>query len=188
MTSGNMKLPKSTLNFSLPPVVTCPGSTPKCRKFCYAKKAERQYPNVRIAWARNLEESKKDSFINTISSQIKRSRTVETIRIHASGDFYEETYFRKWLEIARSFPDLTFYAYTKVVTLGTIARPANFILMLSDDDNLYEQQWNHFTGVATVTLQKDQPPKNFFVCPGKCGPCKACYSNTKNKRITFEEH
>ena len=188
MTTGNMKLPKSTLNFSLPPVTTCPGSTAKCRKYCYARKAFRQYPSVRTAWNRNFEETKKDSFVETISTQIKNSRTVETVRIHASGDFYTEAYFRKWLDIAASFPALTFYAYTKVTTVGAIKRPANFILLLSDDDNNYQSIWDQFTGVATVTLHGDQPEPNFFVCPGKCGACKACYNKTKNKRITFLEH
>ena len=89
MTKGNMKLPTSTLNFSLPPVKTCPGSTPECRKHCYALKAQRQYPNVRTAWSRNLDQAKEDSFVTTISEQIKGSRTVKQVRIHTSGDFFD---------------------------------------------------------------------------------------------------
>ena len=35
------------------------------------------------------------------------------IRIHASGDFFDEKYFLAWCEIARQKPDIIFYAYTK---------------------------------------------------------------------------
>lgn len=188
MTRGNHKLPTSTLNFSLPPVTTCPGSTAECRKFCYAKKAFRQYKNVRTAWIRNLEESKKDSFIKTISDQIKNSRTVKTIRIHTSGDLYSEEYYNKWIQIAKAFPKLTFYAYTKVVTMGKIKRPKNFILLLSDDHKIFKNYWKFFDGIATVTRRGDTPDKGFFVCPGSCRSCHYCYDDTKNKKVTFEEH
>ena len=44
---GNRKLPKTTLIFNLPAIESCPASTEECRKWCYARKAERQYPVVK---------------------------------------------------------------------------------------------------------------------------------------------
>jgi hypothetical protein len=44
---------------------------------------------------------------------------VETIpadcqfRIHVSGDFFHVDYIRKWIEICKRRPDVTFYAYTR---------------------------------------------------------------------------
>jgi len=35
------------------------------------------------------------------------------IRIHVAGDFFNQTYFDAWIEVAKSKPDFLFYAYTK---------------------------------------------------------------------------
>lgn len=35
------------------------------------------------------------------------------IRLHVAGDFFNQTYFDAWLEVARNNPDKLFYAYTK---------------------------------------------------------------------------
>lgn len=188
LSKGNKKLPTSTLIFNLPAVKTCPNSTPQCRKWCYARKAERMYPNVLPFRNRNHETSKQIDFVSLIHSELGRSRTVKQVRIHESGDFYSEEYYNKWLSIARLNKDLTFYAYTKVVTLGTIKRPDNFILILSDDDKLLKGQWHYFEGVATVTPKGAATDKSFFTCPGSCKTCDYCYNPTVNKRVTFEVH
>jgi len=47
----------------------------------------------------------------------KRYRGGKYVRIHDSGDFYSEEYLKAWLDIAQSVPDVTFYCYTKEVSL-----------------------------------------------------------------------
>ena len=37
------------------------------------------------------------------------------IRVHVSGDFYNETYFNAWLQVARNNPSLIVYGYTKQI-------------------------------------------------------------------------
>jgi hypothetical protein len=37
------------------------------------------------------------------------------IRLHVSGDFFNQTYFDAWLLVAQRNPDILFYAYTKSV-------------------------------------------------------------------------
>ena len=50
-----------------------------------------------------------------MSSLIKQSipSNAEVIRIHVSGDFYNQRYFDGWLDVARMMPQIRFYAYTK---------------------------------------------------------------------------
>jgi hypothetical protein len=51
------------------------------------------------------------------------------VRIHDSGDFFDIAYLARWLEIARTRPEVLFYAYTKEIEMLRLVRPdipANF--------------------------------------------------------------
>jgi len=50
-----------------------------------------------------------------MSDLIKQSipSDADVIRIHVSGDFYNQKYFDAWLDVARMMPHIRFYAYTK---------------------------------------------------------------------------
>lgn len=136
-TNGNRKLKNdATTRFiiwNLPAVKTCPFRTAMCEKSCYARKAERVYPQVLPSRERNYEESLRATFVEdmifTINSTIfdargrmrKAYRGKQIVfRIHESGDFYNYEYTRKWLEIMRYYedriPQLTFVAYTKSIS------------------------------------------------------------------------
>ena len=39
--------------------------------------------------------------------------TLDVIRIHVGGDFFNQKYFDAWLEVAKRYPNKIFYAYTK---------------------------------------------------------------------------
>lgn len=108
ISKGNSKT--ECYSFDLPAIETCPGSTAECRKDCYAANLMRIYKNVDAKYRRNLEITYHPEFVRYM---------VETIpadcqfRIHVSGDFFHADYVRKWIEIARARPDVTFYAYTR---------------------------------------------------------------------------
>jgi len=68
---------------------------------------------------------RKDNF-----DQLRRLRTVGSIyklisasipkdigicRIHVAGDFFKQAYFDGWIEVAKSLPNVLFYAYTKAL-------------------------------------------------------------------------
>lgn len=56
------------------------------------------------------------------------------VRIHDSGDFFTADYLKAWLRIAKQFPDILFYAYTKEVSMfRTHAQdaPVNFRYVFS---------------------------------------------------------
>ena len=58
----------------------------------------------------------------------------QSVRIHSSGDFFNQKYFDMWLEIAKENPTIEFWAYTKslqywVNRINDI--PSNLILTAS---------------------------------------------------------
>lgn len=50
-----------------------------------------------------------------------------TIRIHVAGDFINYNYFKAWCEVAKRFPDIIFYAYTKSLPYWVKARDNGII-------------------------------------------------------------
>jgi hypothetical protein len=115
--------------FNLPAGFTCPQASeclmkadretgkmtngPAQRFRCYAAAAER-FPAVRDARWRNLEALKNSKdIVSLINSQIPKN--ADRIRIHGSGDFFKQSYFDAWLEIARLNPEKLFWAFTKSV-------------------------------------------------------------------------
>ncbi len=104
---------------------------------CYAASAER-FPAVREHRWKNFELVK-----NGGKPQIPKD--CNAIRIHASGDFFNQKYFDLWLEFARENPSVEMWAYTKslnywVNRLGNI--PKNLILTASyggKQDDLIEK-------------------------------------------------
>jgi hypothetical protein len=104
---------------------------------CYAASAENLFKNVRISRWRNFEALRKALTREAMRDLIVRSmpkRGVKLCRVHSSGDFYSQTYFDAWMDVARMTPDVTFYAYTKALNFW-IARldciPDNFKLVAS---------------------------------------------------------
>lgn len=104
---------------------TCPGAL-ACRAVCYAKQGGYAFPMAKAARSHNLAFSQSDGFVAGIVSDLLRMRSVNTVRIHDSGDFYSQEYFDKWCEIAKTMPHLTFYAYTKSLHLDLTGAPENF--------------------------------------------------------------
>ena len=110
LTRGNVKV-KAWL-FSLPPIKSCINCS-ECASSCYATKSYRQYPSVKALWNSNFDLVKNDMFklyddldrqLNSIS---KRSK-LKIVRIHQSGDFYNQTYVNMWFDLVSKYPDVTF--------------------------------------------------------------------------------
>lgn len=104
---------------------------------CYAASAER-FPSVRSLRWRNFE-LVKNGFIPTIPKDCR------AIRIHMSGDFFNQKYFDMWLKLAEDNPGIEMWAYTKslkywVNRINDI--PKNLVLTASfggKDDHLIEK-------------------------------------------------
>jgi hypothetical protein len=106
--------------FNLPTGTTCPFAL-ECKvvvdrltgKFdvtkgqyrCYAASAER-FPAVRNHRWNNFEDVKNNN-IPIIPKDCK------SIRIHSSGDFFNQAYFDMWVQLAKDNPEIEMWAYTK---------------------------------------------------------------------------
>ena len=168
---GNAKLGKTIYTFSLPSGFTCPGAKdclskanrltgkiqdgPDTQFRCFSASQEALYPAVRISRWNNFELVTKaiadNSLVNLIISSIPKKATI--IRIHVAGDFFNQSYFDAWLEVARQRTNIIFYAYTKSINywvnrINNI--PNNFKLNASyggKQDTLIEQYNLKYTKV-----------------------------------------
>lgn len=127
-------------NFGIPAfrskggIATCPMAG-ACAAGCYAKSGAYVWKTVAAAYEYRLAATQKDDFNQAISKEltnkVKRAKKIY-VRIHDSGDFYNAEYLSKWLNIIQSFPQVEFYAYTKMITLfkGRML-PKNFKVIFS---------------------------------------------------------
>jgi len=148
---GNAKLGKDIYTFSLPAGYSCPGAR-EClsragresgkiqdgleTKFrCFAASDEARLPSVRKQRWDNFELLKHKStsqIVELIEASLPKKAGI--IRIHVSGDFFNQQYFDAWVEVARNNPNRTFYAYTKSLHLWLARKdeiPDNFALNAS---------------------------------------------------------
>lgn len=128
--SGNAKLSAGIATFSLPAGHTCPfakecfskadRNTGKiidgqhCKFRCFAASQECVYPSVRQSRWGNFDRLQGLS-VERMTALIQASlpKGYAYIRVHVSGDFFNEKYFISWLNVALNNPLITFYGYTK---------------------------------------------------------------------------
>lgn len=122
---------KKVFNFGIPAQDTCLWAG-ECKKFCYASKGAYIWSNVKPAFERRLDATKRDDFPQVMIAEILK-RKVDILRIHDSGDFYSREYLHKWFKIMESLPNVQFYAYSKSLPLFQGEKlPKNFILIKSE--------------------------------------------------------
>ncbi len=206
LSEGNIKSRNTDevlfLTWSLPSRECCPYSTEMCRKKCFAKKNE-SFKTVRDSRHRNLEESKKDTFvrdmINHLTYQLQRPKAKDKlmiVRIHTSGDFYSLEYLDKWIEISNFFKDkILFQSYTKSMPIIKERDINNinihFVWSIWHDtpkeynDLAYKMDMQTFTALPKNEID-DAVKNGAFLCEGDCGHCKECYiGNSKSIVIPY---
>lgn len=200
LSKGNKKLKDnervSFLIWNIPAVITCPYRTVLCEHFCYALKAEIQYPDCKPCRMRHFEISKQADFaarmIYTIETELMRPKNKNknvVFRIHESGDFYNKAYVEKWLVIMNHFSDvknLVFVAYTKSVRFfDGLALPDNFKLLASvwndtkqsNLDIIARNNYRIYTAYAGEDLKK-AIENGFSKCGcADCAKCGKCWND-----------
>ena len=118
----NKKLGLKIFNFSIPAYksksgkVVCPFAE-SCVKYCYAQKGNyKRFPKVAEGMEERFLISKSLSFVALMDIEINKKKA-DAVRIHDSGDFYNNEYIEKWVNIAMLNPNVNFYAYTKSIPL-----------------------------------------------------------------------
>src|SRR5262245_21664494 len=117
---GNAKLDGAIFTFSLPAGHSCPYAReclsragkltghiedgPHTRFRCYAASMEARRPSVRDSRWRNYELLKKARTKEGMARLILRSLSAlaGVVRVHDSGDFFSQSYFDAWLEVAKA--------------------------------------------------------------------------------------
>lgn len=190
------------LIWNLPIRITCPYATELCKKSCYAKKAETFYPDAYPSRYRHLELSKQADFtkrmIFTIQSHLNRPAFKKAkkvvIRIHESGDFYNQEYANKWIAIAENFiddPKVVFMAYTKSIEFFRNGYPENLVIRFSiwDDTKPEQIQLARDMNLPTYSAVKrftNEPDRNRCYCTS-CSECHKCW-NKACESIVCEIH
>jgi hypothetical protein len=177
VTGGNAKLPKFITTLSLPAGYTCPGAKlcksradindghitdgPDTQFRCFAASAEAAFRSSReLRWHNRelLAQAKtRERMAQLILAGIPRRASV--IRVHDSGDFFNQDYFDAWLDVARERQDVLFYAYTKslnfwVVRLEEI--PENMVLTASYGGNFDDLIVKHELRHSVVVFHPDE--------------------------------
>ena len=81
---------------------------------CFSASQEATYTNVYNSRKKNFDSLRGKSveaMVDIIQDQMPKNLGI--CRIHVAGDFFNNAYFKAWMEVARLNPDRLFYAYTK---------------------------------------------------------------------------
>jgi Gene product 88 len=151
--NGNAKLNPAILTFSLPAGHACPhakdckskahrtlgtirdGSQTTFR--CYAASMEARHGSVRRSRWHNYDGLLACSSAPEMTRLILDSLTpfAGYVRVHDSGDFFNQDYFDAWMDVARRRNRTLFYAYTKALPFWVRRKddiPDNFLLTASN--------------------------------------------------------
>lgn len=128
-------------------VNTCPGAG-SCKVDCFAMKGGKvQFEGPWMSDGRILTYllNDPDGFKTQLKAEIRKeylegkkgSKGFEggwnvTIRWHDAGDFFSPEYLDLAFDIARDFPEVKFYAYTKIASAALADKPPNFIINWSE--------------------------------------------------------
>lgn len=189
---------------------TCGKHCTGCKKSCYVKHSYR-YPSVKYGHALNTIAIRDDieKACTDLSNQIKRAKNKpNAVRIHVSGEFETQAEFDMWNKLAMSYPDVTFYVYSKAYDIMndyfTNNTPAsNFVINVSiwhDYGIMFFLKWCHLKNVRAFVYDDGYDYRKWGIysdsrCPaydknGKtvngvtCEKCGLCM-NRRNYKITF---
>jgi hypothetical protein len=174
---GNAKLAGVIATFSLPAGHTCPCANeclsksdrftgkltdgPKTVFRCFSATNEARATSVRNSRWGNFEKLKAAKTVQGMANLIQNSLPigVNIIRLHVSGDFFNETYFKAWLNVAIANPSILFYAYTKTLSFWVNHRqavPSNFQLTASQGGKQDSLIVKHNLKYAVVVFSENE--------------------------------
>jgi len=198
-------------------VDTCPGAG-ACQTYCYAMKGGYiQWKASSMAQTRvlNFLLNDPEGFKKMMKHELGQAErkygkkgTKVVVRWHDAGDFFSNEYLDVAYSIAEDFPDIDFYAYTKMGGVANAQRPANFKMNFSQGAKRGEEKKVEFhkTKHSRVvprdlfydliaregsTLIKDAKGRTQFRGPGELDEFKdrlaKTYKLDKNSIITYDK-
>lgn len=142
-------------------VDTCPGAG-ACKVYCYARKGGYiQFRDASMSQTKVLNFLLNDpaGFSKMLENEIAGLATTfdkkdiqSVIRWHDAGDFFSPDYLALAYSIARKFPKVNFYAYTKMASVAQGEKPANFLINFSMGAKKEEEKRIDFTKTKNSTV------------------------------------
>lgn len=211
LSMGNKKLGltgrffTSVFVWNLPSVATCPQASSWCLTHCYnADERETVFPVV--TWAQNWWVAIKHPTVlkKNIGMVLEISEKPCAVRIHSSGDFFSIEYIELWTEIAYTFKNVNFWAYTRswenesmLPYLEKMRALRNVQLFASWDSTMTRlppEDWRR-SFVCSDHLNPKFPwnDRKYLVCPEQIGKVENCAScgfcmRSINRDIFFYFH
>ena len=199
-------------------VDTCPGAG-ACKVYCYAKKGGYvQWKASSMSQTKVLNfllndpqgfKAKLEPEIQTEVDKFAKKGAKVVIRWHDAGDFFSPDYVDLAYSVARKFPQVDFYAYTKMAGVATGNKPNNFKMNFSmgatpdQEKQIQPKSTKHSTVVPKPMftdlilkdnngkLIKDKDGKIQFKSPEAIDTLKdklsAKYGVPKDSIITYDE-
>jgi hypothetical protein len=199
-------------------VDTCPGAG-ACKVYCYAKKGGYvQWKASSMSQTKVLNfllndpqgfKAKLESELQTEVDKFAKKGAKVVVRWHDAGDFFSPDYVDLAYSVARKFPQVDFYAYTKMAGVATGNKPNNFKMNFSmgatpdQEKQIQPKSTKHSTVVpkpmftdlilkdAKGKLIKDRDGKIQFKSPEAIDTLKdklsAKYGVPKDSIITYDE-
>lgn len=164
----NSKLSKDGIaSINMPPAITCPGAG-ICKQYCYAqvgRQAMGAAKNFRLR-AFDLFKTDPKKFEQTLKEEIHRAGR-RIVRWHDSGDIVNLSYLKIMVSLAKHFPDIKFYTYTKshkiVQKFGYENLPHNLKIIQSyggKHDHLIDTKYPF----AKVFAKEEDIPEGYTDC------------------------
>jgi hypothetical protein len=154
-------------------VNTCPGAG-SCKVDCFAMKGGKvQFEGPWLSDGRIITYllNNPDGFFEQLANEIaKEEKKGEkggykvTIRWHDAGDFFSPEYMDLAFKLAQSFPNVRFYAYTKIADAALAKKPDNFII-----------NWSEGASTSQEKKIKAQDPELEFTKNSRIVPTKLFY-------------
>jgi len=153
-------------------ITTCPGAG-ACQLFCYARKGGYvMFPASSMSAAQALNflvndpegySARVNQEIKTVKAKADKAGIRLVVRWHDAGDFFSKEYLDLAYDVAKSNPDVQFYAYTKMGDVATGATPANFTMNFSSGSKRGEEKKVEFhKSQGNVVKQGVTVPKDMF--------------------------
>lgn len=145
-------------------VDTCPGAG-ACKVYCYAKKGGYvQWKASSLSQTRQLNfllndpigyKAKLESELRSAVTKFDKKDTKVVVRWHDAGDFFSPDYLDLAYSVAKDFPNIDFYAYTKMADVAKGNKPSNFKINFSAGaDASQERQVNLQTTKHSTVVPK----------------------------------
>lgn len=160
---------------------------------CYAARAER-FPGVRDSRWGNFENVRDALKSGAVPFGIPRTAT--HVRIHGSGDFFSEEYFRAWCDTAAAYPQVQFWAFTKSINYWVDNQdriPPNLALTASTGSVHDSLAVEHGLRTATVYYHIEDIPEDMVIdtddgeAQDPLAPSFALLENQSNRKQTTDK-